>query len=258
LLDSNDVVISKDTKEMLFIRDDYQLFPIKSRVYRFVDYETAEKVLNESADTYDGQIVSVLSDQGNYEAYIVNHNNRGLFTITPLNVYSGSIDYDNLGHKPITNLYGEALEPVILDEQKDGFYAVNGNYKITQDLETVFSSVSNNFFIISHESDGKTTIKKIGSDEIIDYYVQNGNVTSSTVPTQNWLQAQGYITEGYVDQKLEAMGIITKTEIEQYVTDIVLQTIENTVEQTIEDKFNERFEKTSEREVLDMFTKNRK
>ena len=248
LIDVNDIIICEDTKEMILIRDDLSLLPIKSKLYRYIDYESAETELNKNTDTYEGQLVAVLSDRGTYEAYIVNRNARGTFYITPLNAYSGSIDYDSLGHKPIVNLYGGIEQPIIIDKQNDGVYAINGNYKISDRLETVFSSANNNLFIVSHMDDGTVKIKKISTDEIIDYTVSD-SVSESIVPTTEWLQSQGYVTEQYVNLKLEALDIVTRDNLESYVDEI----INNMIDEKIDEAINSKFKLTTETEIVDLF-----
>ena len=249
-----DLVVCRDTKEFILIASDLTLVHIQSKVYRFIDVESAEKILNENTDTYEGQLVSVLSNKGTYEGYIVNKNSKGKYYITPLNVYSGSIDYDSLQHRPITNLEGAIFDPVILDIQRDGIYKVNGSYKISDALDTVFSSMNNNMFIVSHDGD-VTYVKKVGSYEIVDYTINNGNVIASVIPTQEWLKEQGYASWNEVDAKIEAMGLITKNEIEEYVQNVVLQTIDATVNERIEYIFDQKFQETTEREIVDIFVK---
>lgn len=255
VLNAFDFVICKDSHEFILITEDLSLMPIKSKIYRFLDTQSAETTLNEKSDTYEGQLVSILSNRGTYEAYIVNRNIKGHFYVSPLNAYSGSVDYDTLQHQPITNLTGDISSPIILENQKDGIYKVNGIYKISNNLDTVFSSVNNNLFIVSNADDGTVYVKKIGSDEIIDYTINESTITSAVVPTTQWLESQGYITEKYVDKKLEALGIITQKEVEDYVQNIVLATIDNTVDQRIEIKLGEKFEATTEREIVDIFIK---
>lgn len=245
IINANDIVLCEDTKEMILIRDDLSLFPVKSKVYRFIDYQSAEDSLNKNPDTYEGQLVSVLSDKGNYEAYIVNKNKQGAFYITPLNAYSGTIDYDTLGHKPIINLYGAIGDLIVLDQQADGIYSVNGNYKISDNLDTVFSSMSNNMFIVSHLEDGTVKIKKIGADEMIDYSISNENVTQYIVPTTEWLEEQGYASKEYVDNKIAALDFMTKNDAEIYISEIL--------DSLIDEKINNKFEATTDREIVDIF-----
>ena len=247
IINANDIVLCEDTKEMILIRDDLSLFPVKSKVYRYIDYQSAEESLNKNSDAYEGQLVSVLSDKGSYEAYIVNKNKQGAFYITPLNAFSGTINYDTLGHKPITNLYGLVSNPIVLDQQADGIYSVNGNYKISDNLDTVFSSVSNNMFIVSHLDNGTVKIKKIGAEEMIDYSISNENVTQYIVPTTEWLEKQGYASKEYVDTKIAALDFMTKNDAEIYITEIL--------DSVIDEKISNKFEATTDREIVGIFMK---
>lgn len=249
-----DFVICKDSHELILITDDLSLLSINSKVYRYLDAESAEESINKNSDTYEGQLISILSTRGVYEAYIVNRNNKGYFYTTPLNAYAGSIDYDTLQHKPIINLNGEIEDPIIIDTQNNGIYKVNGSYKISKNLDTVFSSVNNNLFIVSHE-ENIVRIKKISVDEIVDYVVADGSVSSSVVPTTEWLESQGYITETAVDQKIAALNFITKQELDEYIQDIFIQTIDQTIDDRLNEKLNDRFEATTEREIVNLFTK---
>lgn len=254
-LNAWDLVLSKDTKEFILIKDDLTLSPIKSKVYRFLDVDSAEKHLNLSCDTYAGQIVAILNTTGNYEAYIVNQKINGSFKVDPLNIYTGSIDYDTLSHRPIINIESDDLSiPIVLDTMKEGFYKVNGSYKISDSIETIFSSYSSNLFWVHHDKDGTVYVKRIGATDITDYVIYNdGTYSVAVVPTTEWLKAQGYVTESYVDKKIAALDFITQEEIEDYVQNIVLQTINNLVTEKIDEEFNNRFIAATEKEALDLF-----
>ena len=254
-LNAWDLVLSKDTKEFILIKDDLTLSSIKSKVYRFSDVDSAEISLNTYTDTYAGQIVAILSTTGNYEAYIVNQKINGRFKVDPLNIYTGSIDYDTLSHRPIINIESDNLSvPLILDTLKEGFYKVNGSYKISNSIETVFSSYSSNLFWVHHDEDGTIYVKRIGATDITDYIIYNdGTYSIAVVPTTEWLKAQGYVTESYVDKKIAALDFITQEEIEDYVQNIVLQTINNLVTEKIDEEFNNRFIAATEKEALDLF-----
>ena len=54
IINANDIVLCEDTKEMILIRDDLSLFPVKSKIYRYIDYQSAEESLNKNPDTYEG------------------------------------------------------------------------------------------------------------------------------------------------------------------------------------------------------------
>ena len=249
-LDAFDIVYTKDTHENIVIAPDYSAISIKSKIYRFIDVASAEEFLNSASDTYEGQIVSIIFE-GYYCAYIVNRRINGKFYVTPLSVYSGVVDYNTLGNRPINNLSGTIDKPIDIAILDTGQYKIQGKYKIG---ETTYVSANSNIFLIEH-SDENTHIKKISANDIIDYIVDiNGQVTSSVVPTTEWLASQGYVTEQYVDLKIAALEFITKEEIEEYVSNIVLQNIDATVNTRIDQIINERFSTVTEREALDAFT----
>ena len=114
--------------------------------------------------------------------------------------------------------------------------------------------ISSNIFLVE-QSDENTFIKKISANDITDYVIdKDGAITSSVVPTTEWLSNQGYVTEQYVDLKIAALDFITKEEIEEYVSDVVLRNIDSTVNSRIDKIIDERFQIVTEREALDAFT----
>lgn len=254
-LDAWDVVYTYDTHENILITDDLSLISIQSKVYRYIDIESAEIELNSNPDTYEGQIVSIIY-KGSYVGYIVNKKN-GKFYVSPLSVYSGEVNYDTLGRRPIENVEGTIDNPVTLDTLDNGIYKIVGQYKITASDETTYLSMNSNLFFVEKDSENSMVyIKKISASDICDYII-NGKkkIITSVVPTTEWLQKQGYVTESYVDQKIAALDFITKDEVENYVQNIVLQSIEQYVDEQIDIKFDEKFESATELELLNMFTK---
>lgn len=248
-----DIIICKDSKEMMLVKDDLSLFPIKSKVYRFLNTESAEEYLNAATDTYSGQIVSIIYNNA-YVGYIVNRNPRGKFYVSPLNIYAGQVDYNTLGHRPIENLEGTIDSPIIVNQLSTGLYKINGQFRLSEHAETTYFSVNSNIFLVQ-QNDDATYIKKISASDIYDYAVRkNGDIITSVVPTTEWLIAQGYVTESYVDAKIAALDFITKNEIEDYVNDVVMQTIETMVNEQITKEFDERFHSVTEKELLDIFT----
>lgn len=253
-LDAWDVVYTYDTHENILLTEDLSPISIRSKIYRYLDIQSAEDALNASPDTYEGQIVSIICD-GSYAAYIVNRKINGRYFVSPLSVYSGDMDYDTLGRRPIDNLEGTLDQPVTLGQLKNGIYKISGQYKITDSDETTYLSMNSNLFLIQNDAENnKIYIKKISASEICDYTIDgSGNITASAVPTAEWLEAQGYVTEACVNAKLAALDFITKDEIDDYVQGIVIQTIENYVDEQIDIKLDEKFEKATESELLNMF-----
>lgn len=254
IINENDIVICKDTKEFIYIDNNFNLVTVKSRVHRYTSVEQAIEELNKNADTYASQIVAILDTRGHYQGYMVNQDNNGKYIVEPISITeSTKVDYDNLGNRPIINIAGDIGNPVVLDIQADGIYRVTGNYKISNYYETTFSSFNNSLFIVRHDDDGNIYVKEIGSD-ITDYHIDtDGNVVISVVPTTQWLSDQGYVTESYVDKKIAALDFITQEEIENYVQNVVLQTIDKNVQETIDAKIQENFKAVTQEEALEVF-----
>ena len=75
------------------------------------------------------------------------------------------------------------------------------------------------------------------------------DVSESIVPTTEWLQSQGYVTEQYVNLKLEALDIITRDELKSYVDEV----IGNMIDEKIDAAINSKFKSTTETEIVDLF-----
>ena len=90
-LNECDIVYTKDTHENYFISPDLEPIAIKSTIYCFDSEEQAVEVLNNSSDTYEGMIVSILKND-KYKAYIVNKIDEQYF----VQQISSSIDIDEL------------------------------------------------------------------------------------------------------------------------------------------------------------------
>lgn len=251
-LNEFDICIAQDTRELLLVKDDLDVLPINSKIYRFNGIIEAETAINEAEDTYEGQIVAVLT-KGKYVAYIVNkRNNR--FVIDSLASVEAVIDYDELSRAPIINKYGEIGSPIMLSDLPDGTYKVNGQYRIADALPTVYSSAAGNLFVVGHPS-GETVIKKISSNDIVDYHIdQDGAVTMVRYATTKYLEDNGYTTKSYVDAKIAALDFITKEEVNAYVAGIVSQTIDSILDERIDAAIDRHTVFATEQDIRDIFT----
>lgn len=250
-LDAWDMVICEDTKEFVLIKEDLSLHTIKSKIYRFADVQSAEEKLNSAIDTYEGQLVSILSGD-KYKAYIVNKNDDR-FTVAPISMYDGTIDYDTLGNTPITNKRGEVSAPVILSTLPNGVYKVTGQYKLSETHPTIYQSWESCIFLVQHEEE-TVYVKKIGAKDIADYTISGDDVQSTTTPTAEWITSQGYITEEGLDEKITALNLITKEEAEQYIKDEISNGIDEIVRQKVDERIDSTFEETTRVEIVKLFT----
>lgn len=107
-LNSADIVYTKDTHENYFISPDLIPIAIKSTIYCFESEKEAEEILNQSSDTYAGQIVSIRKDDV-YKGYIVNKSKeKDKYIITSL---EGDITQ---------NIYGSFDENLFLTDAETG------------------------------------------------------------------------------------------------------------------------------------------
>ena len=248
-LDAYDIIFTTDTHENLIIDDELNIIPIQSRIYRFTDITSANLALNNSSDTYEGQVVAVPEEEtGKYIGYIVNKNEEDKFYISPL---SGSkqIDYDSLGNKPIINKIGTLDKPIIVSNLVDGTYKIKGQYKLSDNDTTVYLSSNDNFFLVRKDTEKNVTyIKKISATDITDYMIDSdGSISTSTIPTVDFLK--DYATKQYVNDKIAALDILTKDDVKTYVTEI----INSMIDEKIENKVNEMYIPAKSEDIQNIF-----
>ena len=250
----HDVVYTKDTHVIYIISPYLDPIEIRARVYAFDSVAEAETALNASPDTYVGQIVSILYGEA-YTAYIVNKNYKNEYYVTPLRSDNGQIDYNTLGNRPITNLTGTLDEPVLVETLDNGIYSIRGQYKISDQFETIYLSATNNLFVVEKTTD-VTHIKKITSSEIIDYTITLEGVQVSQIATTAYIESCGYATTSYVDEKIASLDCITKEQIDNYVRELVIETIDELLDERIDAKLDEKLQEPDDSQILDLFIHN--
>lgn len=252
-LNANDIVFCKDTREMCIITNNSSVFVVNSRHYRFDNLDLALEGLRAASDTYEGQIVSVKNTYtGLYDCYVVNKES-GEFTLKNLAVADDiQFDYNKALNKPIDVLTGTVFSPIVVATLNDGFYKLNGAYKISDDIVTVYSTSSGHFVMVE-TINGVKHVKQITADKIIDYTISDGVVESSEMPTKQWISEQGFATEAYVDDKLAAMNFFTKSDAELYISEYIDATISQIVADTVDRVVDERFAASTEDEIRTLF-----
>ena len=254
ILDEYDIVFTTDTKECYVITPELIPSPIRSKVYVYNSVDEAESAINNNADTYIGQIVSVWYKDA-YRGYVVNTNktrNTSSYSLTPLAELTEEIDYNTLGNKPIINIVGTLEEPINLSTLSDGIYSIKGQYKVSDNEETVFLAASNILFII--EKDEQIVyIKKITSGEIVDYKIENDIVSSSSVVTKEYLEEQGYVTEQYINDKFSVLDYLTKEEAKGYIQELIETTLGEELDEVIDKKIDEKILPTEQEEITILF-----
>lgn len=235
-LNQYDVIYTKDTLETYIITEELIAIPLKSRVYAFSSIREAVSKLNQNVDTYEGQLVSIYN--GNeYSGYIVNLKN-GAYTVTSLHQLS-FVDYDTLGNRPIINMIGQSDNPLIISTLENGIYSVTGHFKIATNDVTVHLNPNATLFIVSH-NDSDVFIKMIATKEIIDYQVTNDiSAAKNQYITEDFLRDNGYATITYIDEKIAALGLAEKSEMEIYVQELISENIEATVIPIIDERIIE-------------------
>ena len=249
-LDAYDINFTPDTKECYVISPDLTPYPIKSKVYVYDSVESAVEQININTDTYAGQIVAVQVNE-KYYGYIVNPASGG-WSITPLCDYIGEIDYDTLGNRPVKNLYGEMGNPVVVSDLNDGVYIINGQYQISLSVPTLFSSSANNIFVVSKDVTG-TYINRISAKDVTKYSIAGDIVTESTTVTTDFLTENGYATTDYVDEQIAALEIVTKNDLDEYITNALLENLESIIDQKIDIALDERLIVASDADIEALF-----
>ena len=213
-LDAYDVVYTKDTHECYILTEDLTPVSVHSRIYRFNGIAAAITYLNAASDTYEGQVVAIRSGE-KYRAYIVNLVDNQ-YDVELLMDTNQEIDYNTLGNRPIINLSGTLSEPVIVGNLDVGIYSITGQYKIFDSVDTVFSCSANHIFLVD-KSETETLVKDISARKIISYLSDGSAVKENEIITADYLKENNYATNSSVDQKLQALDILTKAEANEYL-----------------------------------------
>lgn len=253
ILDAYDVVYTKDTHECYIITESLSPVAINSRVYRYDSVSDAIKALNESPDTYEGQIVAIKAN-GHYKGYIVNLTDDK-FNVNLLSEIDEKIDYNTLGNRPIINLTGTLAEPVIVENLSNGIYSISGQYQLFSSVQTIFSSFSNHIFLVE-KSDTETYIKDISAKKITTYINNNDGISSEEIVTSKYLENNHYMTESDTDKKIQALNALTKTEATEYVQSVVADYLDTVLDERIEKKIDAKIVEADDSSIDNMFANN--
>lgn len=252
IINQYDIIFTKDTKETFIISENLIPIAIKSKVYIFNSVEEAERKLNENTDTYVGQIVSIL-EENTYKGYIVNQNNNK-YVVKPLCDLS-NIDYNTLGNKPILNINGESNNPIVISNLDNGIYSITGHFKIASNDITIHLNPNPTIFIIEKDSVNDCTyINKIATKEIANYVVfKNNSTVVDKYVTEQFLKDNGYITSTYVDEKIVALGFLTKEEIQKYIEEVVPIAIGEQIVPVIDERIDKKILSATETQITSLF-----
>lgn len=251
--DAYDIIFTSDSKECYVVSPELIPISVKSKVYIFESKLEAEEILNKNTDTYKGQIVSILSDE-KYKAYIVNQKDE-LFYVEPICELI-DVDYDTLGNRPIINMVGTLDNSITVSNLNTGIYKIVGQYKITDTDETIYLAASDVIFLVNKENNS-TKIRRITSDEIVNYSITNGISTSSHLITEEYLKENNYVQESYINTKISALEKSLKEELTNYITSTLdgqlSQIIDEKIDQKIDEKLDEKLTETDDSQITSLF-----
>ena len=86
--DGKDIIITKDTSELLYVRDDLSVQTIRPRQLVFDSVSAANEKINSSEDSYEGQTVMIRDEKGKYSPWIVQREagENGQLMVEPFSV----------------------------------------------------------------------------------------------------------------------------------------------------------------------------
>ena len=227
-LDAYDVVYTNDTWECLFITPELELKPVRGRVKTYNSVQEAEIDINQSADTYEGQLVAIKSDLV-FRAYIVNRNSIHYYLV-PSWENPEPINYDELNNRPILNIVGSIDNPIIIKNLSNGVYKVTGFFKLSLNSEAE-SSVVGNIVIVEDRY-----ITKISNKEIKKYNKENDD-------------EEEYVTEVGTRNIIESYNYVTEVQMAQYIQ----EHFESQVEKIVEDVLSEMFTPATDQQIINLF-----
>ena len=143
--------------------------------------------------------------------------------------------YDQLEDLPLVNKKGTISSPIILIDLADGCYSITGQYKVGGNLTTIYTQPSNAIFVIESDESNKY-VTKLDGKKVVTYTISSEtmDVVKDEYATQNWVQAQGYTTETYVNQAIEDLynriaeeTLVSITKVSQLENDAGYLTAEN-------------------------------
>ena len=84
MIDGKDIIITKDTSELLYVRDDLSVQTIRPRQLVFDSVSAANEKINSSEDSYEGQTVMIRAEIAQFRAKINLTSENSFFDKIPL------------------------------------------------------------------------------------------------------------------------------------------------------------------------------
>lgn len=139
----------------------------------------------------------------------------------------------------IPELTGTIQNKIILSTLDDGLYQVRGQHKITADHPTTYDSSSFILVVVQTINEGKK-VTRIASDEVVRYEIGDDlSVTEDAYVTESYLKDNEYVTDEYVDDKIEILKHELEDEIEELVEPVVQPMVEDIINREIQPEDDE-------------------
>lgn len=190
--------------------------------------------------TYDNTIIAIQEGKVRYPAYcwvtdrgqygFLNRNNE--LEIIGIPEFTGTLD-----------------NQIIIANLNDGIYQIKGEHKITENDITTFSTSTFIIYLVQ-TINGVKKIKRITSDEIIDYVVESGgSLVVDAVVTESYLKDHGYADTAYIDAKMAVL----EEEMRQYVDESIDEAIAGKVEPIVRQVVDEEIQDVPSEDIEDLF-----
>lgn len=125
----------------------------------------------------------------------------------------------------LPKLTGTLENQLILSDLAGGVYEIKGQYKVTENAETVFLSASYVIAIVKRIENG-AKVRLITADDVYDFTTEGGEITDTDKNvTVNYLVEHHYTTEQQVDDKIAVMEVTLREELLNYVDEIIADQI---------------------------------
>ena len=94
LIDGKDLIITKDTSELMYVRDDLSVQTITPRTLCFDNIPAANEAVNQNDATYAGQTVMIKGKDDKYEPWVVQQSaESGRFFVEPFQIQNTNFQW---------------------------------------------------------------------------------------------------------------------------------------------------------------------
>ena len=167
-LDTGDIIISSDTKEIAFVKPDSTLIYLKSRDEVFESLSNAQLYL-EDASAYAGETIKIKLEDGKYHTYILQSSDDG-YTLEEIG--SDSKQYVIIGTRPDS---GQEQGIIYIDNNVGYIWNGSGWVKVFEDVSSDISNIESSL-------DEKAPINNPS-------FTGNVTIGGKDVATQEWVNA---------------------------------------------------------------------